>query len=77
MIKVIVIKSAFITKNSKIELFTGTVDQFEKYVIDNFSNWFNGYIDSCKSVAQSIINNGDYEHPVYIGEIAAWFQLIY
>ena len=58
MIRVIVIKSAFITKNSKIELFEGTIDQFEKYIIDNFSNWFNGYVDSCKSVAHTIINDG-------------------
>lgn len=77
MIRVIVIKSAFITKNSKIELFEGTTDQFEKYIIDNFSNWFNGYVDSCKSVAHTIINDGNYEHPIYVGEIAAWFQLIH
>lgn len=77
MIKVIVIKSAFITKNSKIELFEGTTDQFEKYIIDNFANWFNGYTDSCKSVAHTVIKDGNYEHPIYVGEIAAWFQLIH
>lgn len=77
MIKVIVIKSAFITKNSKIELFEGTIDQFEKYIIDNFANWFNGYTDSCKSVAHTVIKDGNYEHPIYVGEIAAWFQLIH
>ena len=76
MIKVIVIKSAFITKNSKIELFEGTIDQFEKYIIDNFANWFNGYVDSCKSVAHTVIKDGNYEHPIYVGEIAAWFQLL-
>lgn len=77
MIRVIVIKSAFITKNSKIELFEGTTDQFEKYIIDNFANWFNGYTDSCKSVAHTVIKDGNYEHPIYVGEIAAWFQLIH
>jgi hypothetical protein len=77
MIRVIVIKSAFITKNSKIELFEGTIDQFEKYIIDNFANWFNGYTDSCKSVAHTVIKDGNYEHPIYVGEIAAWFQLIH
>lgn len=77
MIRVIVIKSAFITKNSKIELFEGTIDQFEKYIIGNFANWFNGYTDSCKSVAHTVIKDGNYEHPIYVGEIAAWFQLIH
>lgn len=76
MIKVIVIKSAFITNKSKIELFEGSTAQFEKYITDNFANWFNGYIDSCKTVARTIINDGNYEHPLYVGEIAAWFQLI-
>lgn len=77
MIRVIVIKSAFITKNSKIELFEGTIDQFEKYIIDNFANWFNGYTDSCKLVARTVIKDGNYEHPIYVGEIAAWFQLLH
>lgn len=77
MIKVIVIKSAFITNTSKIELFEGNAAQFEKYITDNFANWFNGYIDSCKTVAHTIINDGNYEHPLYVGEIAAWFQLLH
>lgn len=76
MIKVIVVKSTFITNKSKIELFEGTVEQFENYIIDNFANWFNGYIDSCKTIAHMVIKDGNYEHPLYIGEIAAWFQLI-
>lgn len=77
MIKVIVVKSAFITNTSKIELFEGTIEQFEKYITDNFANWFNGYIDSCKTVARTIINDGNYEHPLYVSEIAAWFQLLH
>ena len=77
MIKVIIINSAFITKKSKIELFEGTVEQFEQYIIDNFANWFNGYVDSCKTVAQMIIKDGNYEQPLYVDEIAAWFQLLH
>lgn len=76
MMKVIAIKSRYLTDRSEIKLFEGDSEQFKQFIIDNFASWFNGIESSCSMIAEKIINKVQDMKPVYIPEIAGWFQLI-
>lgn len=76
MMKIVVIKSRYLTDDTEIKLFEGNLEQFKQFVIDNFAFWFNGIESSCNVIAEQIINKVQNMKPVYVPEIAGWFQLI-
>lgn len=74
--KIIAIKSRYLTDRTEITLFEGDVNQFKRFIIDNFASWFNGIESSCNMIADKIIDKIQNMKPIYVPEIAAWFQLI-
>lgn len=76
MMKIIAIKSRYLTDRTEIKLFEGDLEQFKQFIIENFASWFNGVESSCSMIAEKIIDKVQNMKPVYMSEIAGWFQLI-
>lgn len=73
--KIIVIKSRYLTTKTSVDIFEGTVDEFKKYITNTFSTWFNGSIEGCNWVVDKVLNHNS-PNMLYVGEIAAWFKIV-
>ena len=73
--KIIVIKSRYLTTKTSVDIFEGTVNEFKTYIFNTFSTWFNGGVEGCNWVADKVIAH-DSSDMLYVGEIAAWFKIV-
>lgn len=75
--KIIIIKSRYMTNKTAIDLFEGNLDEFITYCVDNFKDWFLGNESSCESLAKYIVKEfNEIKGPRYVMEVAAWFKLV-
>ena len=76
--KIIIIKSRYLTNRTPVNLFEGNLDEFITYCVDNFKEWFLGNESSCEKLAKYVVEQfsklGD--NMVYCMEVASWFKLI-
>ena len=75
--KIVILKSRYITDETRINLFEGDLNEFITYCNENFKQWFNGCEGSCEGLAKTVIealNTSDKN--VYRMEVASWFKLI-
>lgn len=75
--KIIVIKSRYITDETEVDLFEGNLDEFITYCVVNFKNWFVGNESSCEKLAKDVIKTFETSNKViYKMEVASWFRLV-